>query len=201
MQPLIGAAADDRFAQRDVADRTIELATTEWLAKPTADDRVCARAIVRCATGRSTQMSPKRSRGLADVTHQSDGAGRPDHTIAPPSKPLVLAPSSRPLVVATASAGGAVRSLANTVGRSARLTREVLAAWRAGEQAGERAETLAESGRRAGSKQRRSVAAPNPDRDNLALAAGLRGRLRDSSRSTMVFGVPEHLGHRLALPG
>ena len=56
--------------------------------------------------------------------------------------------------------GGAVRSLANTVGRSARLTREVLAAWRAGEQAGERAQTLAESGRPAGSKQWRSVAAP-----------------------------------------
>jgi hypothetical protein len=39
----------------------------------------------------------------------------------------------------------------------------------------------------------------NPDRGNLALAAGLRGRLRDSSRSATVFGVPDHLGHRLAL--
>ena len=46
--------------------------------------------------------------------------------------------------------------------RSARLTREVLAALRAGEQAGERAQTLAESGRPAGSKRRRSVASPNP---------------------------------------
>ena len=59
---------------------------------------------------------------------------------------------------------GVVRSLANTVGRSARLTREVLAALRAGEQAGERAQTLAESGRPAGSKQRRSVASPNVNR-------------------------------------
>jgi hypothetical protein len=29
-------------------------------------------------------MSPKRSRGFAEVTPQSDGAGRPDRTIAPP---------------------------------------------------------------------------------------------------------------------
>jgi hypothetical protein len=52
------------------------------------------------------------------------------------------------------------RTLASTVGRSAQLTHEVLAPKRAREQAGERAEALAENDRRAGSRKRRSVAPP-----------------------------------------
>jgi hypothetical protein len=43
---------------------------------------------------RTRGASPKRSLGFAEVTHQSAGAGRPDRTIAPPSKPLVLTPGS-----------------------------------------------------------------------------------------------------------
>jgi hypothetical protein len=76
-QPPVDAAADDCFARRDVADRTIALATTESPARRPADERSAMNAIVavevrRCASWTRDRV---RSRADAEPLHPRSAAG------------------------------------------------------------------------------------------------------------------------------